>query len=183
MLIKKQVVLWSAILAVFMAASLVFGTDQDPVEEGPANPNPTGRLIIPVKDQSGEQQLTDQWECFDWTCEHVDWDPYQAYDDLVDAGYAVSLTPEELEEGLICLAMDGAVTGAVAGEILDEPREGAEIGAAIAIASGLIRSGYLHNLDNPDARRAVSRFERNLQKWDRKFAGCLSRNGYRVPPR
>ena len=93
------------------------------------------------------------------------------------------MTPEELEEGLICLATDGAVKGAVAGEILNEPSEGAEIGAAISISIGLIQSGYLNNLDNPDAQRAVSRFERNLRKWDRKFAGCLSRNGYRVPPR
>lgn len=179
----KEVILWIAVLALFISPALDFAAENDPVEENPTNPNPTQRLIIPVKDQSHEQQLSDQWDCYHWTCEQVGWDPYQAYTDLVDAGYAVVLTPKELEEGLICLAMDGAVTGAVAGEILGEPEEGAEIGAAIAIASGLIRSGYLKNADSPESQRAVSWFERNLRKWDRKYAGCLSRKGYRVPPR
>lgn len=179
MLIKKTVILWIMLMVPVMG----FCSDQEPAEGLSCNPNPTQRLILPVKDQTEEKQLADLWECYDWTCEQVGWDPYLGYAELADAGYAVALTPEELEEGLICLAIDGAVKGAVAGEILNEPSEGAEIGAAISISIGLIQSGYLKNLDNPEAQRAVSRFERNLRKWERKFAGCLSRNGYRVPPR
>ena len=87
---------------------------------------------------------------------------------------------EEMEDGLICLAWDGAVTGSVAGDIVGDPERGAEIGAAIAIASGLIRSDYLNQRDNPEARRTISGFERELRNWDRKFAACLRPKGYRV---
>jgi hypothetical protein len=91
------------------------------------------------------------------------------------------LTREDLEEGLICLAHEGAVTGAVAGDMLGDAETGAEIGAAIAVAHGVVRSNYLCRQDDPEARRTVSRFERNLRNWDRKFAACLRPKGYRVP--
>ena len=152
----------------------------DPSETQP-NPNPTGRLIYPRKGQSADQQWADELDCYGWTCDEIDWDPYQAYADLADAGYAVALTRDEMERGLVCLATEGAMVGAVAGEITGEPKDGAEIGAAIAMAVGLFRSDYLTAPDDPQAQRIIERFERNLRKWDKKFAGCLSRKGYRVP--
>lgn len=145
------------------------------------SPNPTRRWISPRNDQSPYQQLDDEQECFDKACEDTDWNPYDAYDELVDLGYAVVLTREDLEEGLVCLAYDGAVTGAVAGDMLGEPEAGAEIGAAIAVARGVVRSNYLYRQDDPEARRIVSAFERNLRHWDRQFAACLRSMGYRVP--
>lgn len=155
--------------------------DIAPLAETPST-NPTGRLIYPRKNQSEEKQISDQSECYAWTCDQVDWDPYQAYADLVDQGYAVSLTWEEMERGLICLATRGAEIGAVADEMIAGPGNGEEIGAAIAVASGLIDSSYLTEPENPEARRVISRYERDLRKWERKFAGCLSRKGYQVPP-
>lgn len=181
--LANQVFLWGAVLALVLAPGVGTAGDEDQLPEAVSNPNPTQRLIIPVKDQSPEKQLSDQLECYEWACDLMGWDPYLAYDGLVDKGYAVELPHKELEEGLICLASEGAEMGAIAGEILDEPQDGAEIGAAIALASGLIHSSYLNQLDNPQAQRAVDRYERNLKKWDRKFAGCLSRKGYRVPPK
>lgn len=187
-----QAVLWGAVLVLVMATPPTEAqenestTMDDPAPESPAqeiapNPNPTRRLISPRKDQSPEQQLTDERECFDWACDQTEWDPYQAYAHLVDEGYAVDLTPEELEEGLIRQATDGAVTGAVAGDILGDTERGAEIGAAIAVASEVMRSNFLDQQDNPEAQRVISRFERNLKNWDRKFAACLRPKGYRVP--
>ena len=86
-----------------------------------------------------------------------------------------------MERGLICLATQGAVAGAVAGEVVGRPRNGAAIGAVIGVASGLFLSGYLLEADDPQAQRDISRFERDLRKWETKFSGCMSRNGYRVP--
>jgi len=151
----------------------------------PASSNPTRRLIQPRKHQSLEQQLADQAACYEWTCGRIGWDPYEGYDDLVADGYAVALTRRQLEQGLVCLAAEGAVTGALAGDLVGNPEaeidEGAELGAAIAVAMGVIRTSYLIEPDDPAAQRAVARYERNLRKWDAKYGGCLRRKGYRVP--
>lgn len=188
---KRRVVLWGAIIVLALLPMMIpaqedesanpeVSESQSPLPDALPTPNPTQRLIIPRNDQSPQQQRADEWECYDGACDQTGWDPYQAYNDLVDEGYAVALTPEELEEGLICLAADGAVTGAVAGDIVGETWRGAEVGAAIAIALELRRSDYLKHLDDPEARRIISRFERDLNHWERKFAACLRSKGYRV---
>ena len=174
-----QIVLWGALLVVamapFMIAAQENGTEPEP------NPNPTLRLITPRNDQSSVQQLVDERECFDWACEQTEWNPYEAYTELVDEGYAVALTPDDTEEWLIFMANEGAVTGSVAGYILGNENAGARIGAAIAIASGLVHADFLNQPDDPETRRTISGFERNLRYWDKKFAACLRPKGYRVP--
>lgn len=180
-----------AILAAAMVWSLVSAQETAPAQgdssslESEASqlypdPNPTRRWIGPLQDQSPFQQMDDEQECFDQACEQAGWNPYDAYGELVELGYAVALTEDDLEEGLICLAYDGAVTGAVAGDMLGDAEAGAEIGAAIAVARGVVRSNYLCRPDDPEALRIVSAFERNLRDWDRKFAACLRPKGYRV---
>ena len=181
-----------AILAFAMVWSLVSAQETAEATDDSTNaevqlpeplpsPNPTRRWISPRHDQTPYQQLADEQDCFDRACEQTGWNPYDAYAELVDLGYAVALTREDLEEGLICLAHEGAVTGAVAGDMLGDAETGAEIGAAIAVAHGVVRSNYLYRQDDPEAQRTVSRFERNLRNWDRKFAACLRPKGYRVP--
>ncbi len=196
MVIRKtaynQAVLWGALLVLVIAAPWTAAQENEPATtddsplESPAqeivpNPNPTRRVISPRKNQTPEQQFSDERECYEWACDQTEWDPYLAYADLVDEGYAVSLTPEELEDGLICQATEGAVIGAVAGDILGDSEKGAEIGAATAVALEVVRSNYLNQQDNPEAQRVIARFERNLKNWDRKFAACLRPKGYRVP--
>ena len=142
--------------------------------------NPTGCVLTPRKDQTGEQQLADQLDCYRWTCEQTDWDPYEAYDALVAQGYAVPMTDQELEAVLVEEAARGAVTGAVAGSLAGGPGRGARLGAAIAIAQAMIDGGYLDTADDPDARRIVARFRSDLEKWDTKYSGCMVRKGYKV---
>jgi len=188
-------VLWGAILVLAAAPLMISAQESIPVTEGDSgsespgreplsDPNPTQRPIYPREDQSAEQQLSDELECYDWTCDQLDWDPYEAYDYLVDEGYAVALTREDMQSGLLGAAAHGAVVGSVAGEIAGHPggiNNGAEIGVAIAVALELIRSNYVNIEEDPEAKRTVSRFERNLRQWDSKFAGCMRRKGYRVP--
>lgn len=174
----RKIVLWGAILVAAIVPLILSAQEYNP-EHNP-NPNPTLRLITPRNHQPAEQQLSDERECFDWACRLTGWNPYKAYAQLVDDGYAVALTPDDRKVGLICLAYDGAVTGSVAGDILGNENKGAEVGAAIAIASGLIRSDYLNQPDDPETRRTISAFERDLRYWDKKYAACLRPKGYRV---
>lgn len=154
--------------------------DSATIEDPPIDTNPTRRLLTPMKNQSPDQQLSDQLACYEWTRDQMDWDPYLAYLDLVDAGYAVALTREEMEEGLVDLAARGAEIGAVAGDIAGDPRNGAEIGAAIAIAMAIYHSDFINAANDPDAQKAISRFERDLRKWNKKYSGCMVREGYKV---
>lgn len=161
------------------------------VVTGPADPdstrctNPTGRVILPLKHQSGPQQQADQAACYNWACEQLDWDPYDAYAELAAQGYTVALSRREMLKGLVFLAQDGARIGAVAGELAGDPEtgvdDGTEIGVAVAVATSLIRSAYLQRPDDPAAQKAVNRYERSLRHWDHKYAACLKRKGYRVP--
>lgn len=185
------------IIAMFLAATLILAptlilaqeqstapTNPSTEEDSPPptllNTNPTQRLISPRKNQTEVQQLTDQLACYDWTCDQIDWDPYLAYADLVDRGYAAALTRAEMERGLVDLAARGAEVGAIAGDIVGYPGNGAELGAAISIALAMFHSDYLNASNDPDAQRAVSRFERDLRKWNKKYSGCLVRKGYKV---
>jgi len=181
--------LW-VVLAVVVSPAVLLAQAENPTEpELMPNNNPTQRVIIPREDQTEAQQQADQMECYEWVCEQIDWDPYEAYDSLVAAGYTVALSKQDKTQGLVCLAARGAVTGAIAGELVDSPEDGpefdeeaaAEIGAAIALASGLIRSAYLNDTDDPQAERIIRRFESDLRKWDRKYSACLSRKGYKIP--
>jgi len=195
MLLKKTtnfgVVLGGIFLAIVIIPTMIQAQEKSPtptnissnensLTDSPPNTNPTHRLIYPRKNQSEEQQRSDLLECYEWTCDQIDWDPHQAYAVLADEGYAVPLTWEEMERGLICQAAQGAVTGSVAGEIVGDAETGEEIGAAIGLALELLRSNYLYEPENPEAERTIYRFEKNLRKWDKKYAGCLVRKGYRV---
>ncbi len=149
--------------------------------ESHLNTNPTFRAIYPRNEQSPEQKAIDQRECFESTCEQLDWDPYLAYDELVEQGFALALTRAEQERGLVFLAVEGAMIGAVAGDLLRRPGRGAEIGAAISLASAIIHSNFLNESNDPYSQRAISRYEKNLRKWDKTFCHCLKGKGYRVP--
>ncbi len=145
------------------------------------NTNPTQRVILPRKGQSEEQQLADQLECYEWTCDQLDWDPYDAYDYLVDEGYALALSRRDRERGLICLAARGAVWGSVVAGVGGDMGHGAEIGATMAVANGIIHSSFLLEPESPQTKQVISRYKRELKKWEKKYAGCLKRKYYKVP--
>ena len=194
-MLKYQVIRAGFLAVVLMTSGAALpGAERDSTASTPApappdstrpwNPNPIPHHIIPLRDQDAARQDADQWACYDQACADTDWDPYLAWDELAAAGYAVPLDPADIADGLVGLATEGALTGEVAAELMDEPPldagEAAELGAAIAVAEALVRSGYLRLQDDPAARRAVNRFERDLRRWGRRYAACLRPRGYRV---
>ncbi len=49
-----------------------------PAEQSiPPSTNPTKRVIYPEEGQTGEQQLSDQLECYRWSTQRTGWDPHQ----------------------------------------------------------------------------------------------------------
>ncbi|MCP4292636.1 MAG: hypothetical protein GY780_12470 [bacterium] len=174
------------VMAVF-CFSLSTATSVEPAEN--ENANPTHLIISSRKSQTPEQQQNDLLACYDSVCKRLNWNPFQEYDNLVKLGYAVELTSREQEHGLMSLAAKGAKTGTIAGDLLSPETaadpyeysdEGAEIGVAIALAQGLLHSDYLLMSDDPQAQRAVARYEHDLRKWETKLASCLKKSGYKV---
>lgn len=177
---QRMILRWCLVPVVVVVALVPSATRAQEADSIVA-PNPTNRAVIPQNGQSEEQILADEWDCYDQACDQLGWDPYQAYNELAADGYAVALTTEQWEQALVFLAAEGAVAGSVAGDILNRPGRGAEIGAAIALASGLVRSNYLNLENDPQSQRVIARFERKLNNWNKKFAACLRPRGYRVP--
>ena len=183
--------LWGPLVSLCLLALPVAGQPDAPAQQDslPAadtswatllSTNPTQRLLEPRKHQTGEQQLADQLDCYLWTCDKTDWDPYEVYDALVAQGYTAPMTEQELETLLVDQAARGAVIGSAAGTIAGGPRRGARLGAAVAIAQAMYQTGYLDGADDPDARKAVARFESDLGQWSSKYSGCMVRKGYKV---
>jgi hypothetical protein len=182
------ILLWGAIM---LLASVVVSAQEtaeesaspvaEAVAEAPArNPNPTRRTITPRHGQPADQQAADERVCFLAANDATEWNPYDGWADLVDAGYARALTRDEITEGLVSVAMDGAVTGSVAGDLLGREDRGAEVGAGVALAFEIVRTDFLLAPEDPLLERAVKDFERKLRYWEKKYAACLRPKGYRV---
>jgi len=168
--------------------------------------NPTSVLITPRQGQSISQQVAEQNECYFWASELIDWDPYQGYQALVEQGYAPALDRSEMMKDLEELALTGAIAGEMAefmaeqlteqltepfaeplatddpGDSENDAASGAAMGAVMALAwaQGWLDLDLLLKPADPQAQRAVNRYERNLRKWETKFSSCLKKKGYRV---
>jgi hypothetical protein len=169
-----------------MVSVLILGVavaqGQPQSEEAPLPPstNPTNRAIFPSQGQSQSQQLQDQLECYRWATRQTGWDPYEAYDELVEKGYAAELTKEQAQGGLVKGAAGGAAVGALIGAIAGDTGKGAAIGA---IAGGLTRgarSRRQRSSADQVMKRALEAYQRDLEVWDRNYSACMEGHGYTV---
>ena len=174
---------FSALALVLGAALLVPAAGvqaADPQEPLPPSTNPTNRAIFPADGQTQEQQMIDQLECYRWATNQTSWDPYKAYDVLVQKGYAAEQKAADAQGGLIKGAIGGAAAGALIGAIAGDAGKGAAIGA---IAGGLTRgsrSRRQKGAAEDDKKRALEEFQRQLEVWDRNYAAALAGHGYTV---
>ena len=78
-------------LAILLIAGLftafAMAAEEKPTAEPskiPPSTNPTQKVLYPNAEQTEEQQMADQLECYRWATEQSGWDPYEAYDVLVE---------------------------------------------------------------------------------------------------
>ncbi len=193
--ISKLTMAMGLTLSILLNASMTSAEDVPPTKEKEFNTNPTYLIISPRKNQTKEQQKNDQLECFNKATELLEWDPYLVYDELVAQGYARALSRQNMKETLVDVAIAAAIAGEVADEVagditgpIEETGIGevggtiqeAATGAAIGAALASVDFSFLNEPDDPEAQRVVSRFERNLNKWEKKYSACLKRKGYKV---
>ncbi|MGB2960346.1 MAG: YMGG-like glycine zipper-containing protein [Bacteroidota bacterium] len=146
----------------------------------PPNTNPANQAIYPAGGQSAEQQQKDQLECYQWATQQTGWDPYVAYDQLVEKGYAAKKTEEQAQGGLVRGAAKGALLGVTIGAIAGDAGKGAAIGAAAGGLTGGMRSRRARKSAEAEAQAATDDFNKRFQEWDRFYTSCMTGRNYTV---
>ncbi len=174
-----------AILIVCLIASAGGVGGQTPLADAeksniPPSTNPTGKVLYADASQDESQQMADQLECYRWSTEQTGWDPYKAYDILVEKGYAAALTAEEAQGGLVKGAARGAAAGVIIGAIAGDAGKGAAIGAAAGGLAGGRRSRRAQESAESQSQQALDEYNRQLEVWDRNYSACMTGKDYIV---
>ncbi len=173
----------ATLLVAGMFTAIATAAEEKPAAESskiPPSTNPTQKVLYPKAGQTEEQQMADQLECYRWATDQSGWDPYEAYDVLVEKGYAAEQTASEAEGGVIGGAARGAAAGVIIGAIAGDAGKGAAIGAAAGGLAGGRRSRRAHSDADSQAQAAIDEFNRGLEKWDRNYAACMGSKDYTV---
>ncbi len=173
------------VMVIGVVAVVAFAANEDPPADAeqstlPPSTNPTQKVLYANQGQTEEQQMADQLECYRWATAQSKWDPYEAYDVLVEKGYAAAQTAEEAEGGLVRGAARGAAAGVIIGAIAGDAGKGAAIGAAAGGLAGGMRSRRTREAAQSQADQAIEEFQRNLEKWDRNYSACMTGKDYIV---
>jgi len=167
-------------ILVLSAASWAAAQEEQQPQTLPPSTNPTQRVIYPAEGQDEQQQMSDQLACYRWATDQTKWDPYVAYDELVEKGYAAQQTAEQAQGGLVRGAAGGAVAGLAIGAIAGDAGKGAAIGAVAGGLAGGSRSRRAQQSAQAEAQAAVDAFNAQLQKWDRNYVACMQARDYVV---
>lgn len=153
-----------------------------PVQAGPPSlsSNPGNHVIFPAKGQTPEQQKQDETAAYDWATQQTAWDPYEAYDKLVEKGYATSQKTDAAKGGAVKGAVGGALLGLAIGAIAGDASKGAGIGAAAGGLTGGARSHRAKKAAGGEADAAVAAYKQQFAIWDRNFMAAMEGKGYTV---
>jgi hypothetical protein len=171
-----------ALVATALVGATAAGQEQQQQEPQtlPPSTNPTNRVIYPSEGQDEQQQLTDQLECYRWASSQTKWDPYRAYDELVEKGYAAKQSAEQAQGGLIRGAAGGALAGVAIGAIAGDAGKGAAIGAIAGGLAGGSRSRRAQQQAQAEQQAAIDAFKSQLERWDRNYVACMQGRDYVV---
>lgn len=175
----------AVVLGVYVASGAI-AQETKPEEQAaqqstlPPSTNPTQRAIFPSEGQDQEQQMKDQLECYNWATAQSGWDPYKAYDELVEKGYAAKQTAEQAQGGLVRGAAGGALMGLAIGAIAGDAGKGAAIGATAGGLAGGARSRRQRRAAQSQSDQAIKAFEDKLKVWDSNYVACMEGHKYTV---
>jgi outer membrane lipoprotein SlyB len=170
--------LFYMVIILFVSALVV--TTQAEESALPPGTNPANHAIFPAKDQSSEQQLKDQLAAYNWATQQTGWDPYKAYDKLVEQGYVSQQKADQAKGGAVRGAARGALVGMAIGSLSGEAGKGASAGAIAGGAVGGIRSRGAQKEAGASQQQAVDAFKRQFAEWDKNYVAAMQGKGYTV---
>lgn len=173
---KKRNLLIFATLIIAMTAAVGWAE----TGQVPPSTNPGNRVIYPAKGQDADQQMKDQLASYNWATEQTKWDPYEAYDVLVQEGYAAAQSAEEAQGGLIGGAARGALAGLAIGAIAGDAGKGAAIGATAGGLAGGSRSRRQRQAAESAADQAINEYKSKFEVWDKNWSASMEGLGYTI---
>jgi len=135
--------------------------------------------IFPSNGQTSEQQQ-DQTDAYDWATKETGWDPYAAYQVLVEQGIVAGETAQTTKGQAIHGAARGALVGVAVGAIAGDTGQGAAIGAAAGGLTGGMRSRRTRRSAQSSADKAKADFQQKFAIWDSYFVAAMEGKGYSV---
>ena len=169
---------FSVILVILLATVAATGSAQ--TNKIPPSTNPANHAIFPANGQDENKQMEDQLAAYRWATEQTGWDPYEAYDVLVQKGYAAEQTAQQAQGGLIQGGARGALAGLAIGAIAGDAGKGAAIGAVAGGLTGGMRSRRQMDAAQSAADQAIKEFNDGMAKWDKNYMAAIEGYGYTI---
>jgi hypothetical protein len=142
----------------------------------------TKMIVYPAKQQSADQQATDERECYVWAQEQTGIDPMAAGPNVDSAAAASAGKMDSATTGAaVGGAARGAVGGAIVGGIAGDAGEGAAIGAVAGAVSGRrAKKKAEAQAAQQGAAQAQGISAERMATFKKGMAACLSGRGYTV---
>lgn len=170
---KSVTVVWLLICGLLVSGFQPVASQVDPL-------NPLDHFIYPTSDQNEELRQADKEACYAWASDEARFDPFVAYQQVLEAQARADAAGERNGE-VVAGAAKGALRGLLIASIADSDRsEGAARGAA---AGGLV-SGIKRRRGKRAAQSAADeqreQAEALVGRWDRGYVACLEARKYTV---
>lgn len=141
--------------------------------------NPLGHFIYPGEGQTPEQLEKDKRECYAWSSEQNQFDPYAAYQKAAAAQQQAAAAGQP-QGDVMAGATRGAIGGLIIGQIAGDAGQGAAIGAVAGGLMGNRRRRSRQQSAEAEAAQAQAEAEAMLANWDRAYMACLQGRKYTV---
>ncbi len=141
-----------------------------------------GLVVFPAKDQTKEQQATDEKACYDWSKSETGIDPATVTVNTDSAAAAGKAAADTATHGA---AVKGAAGGAAGGAIVGGIAGDAGTGAAIGAATGAVRGRRAKKQAGKQAEQqavagAQGEAAGKMEAFKKGMSACLEGKGYSV---
>ena len=141
-----------------------------------------GLVVFPSKDQTKEQQATDEQACYDWAKSQTGVDPATVSVNTDSAAAAGKAAADTATAGAGAKgAAKGAVGGAVVGGIAGDAGTGAAIGAVAGVARGRkAKKQASQQAEQQAVAGAQGEAGAKIEAFKKAMSACLDGKGYSV---
>ena len=156
---------------------------QQSAAQTPSPASQLGMFPFPAKNQTKEQQATDEKACYDWAQQQTGINPTAAANPNTEA--AAAAAKQQAESATTGAAVKGAAAGAAGGAIVGAIAGDAGEGAAIGAVAGAVRGRRAKKQVEAQAAQqganaAKAQGNAQLDTFKKAMGSCLEGKGYTV---
>jgi hypothetical protein len=163
----------SLCLVCFIAGPAVFGQDSSVIN---SLNKKIGVYIFPAKNQTPEQQLKDESDCYQWAVTNSGTDPLNMQAVKPDSSKGVSTAA-----GTVAGGAKGAVAGAAVGAITGDAGTGAAVGATAGAVGGRRAAKKAQKAQKQQSEQnAAAATQGQVDNFTKAYKACLTGKEYTV---